>query len=58
MLTEGKGEHVQWSSEGGGENHVWGGSNPEGGGGGGGGGGGYMDGTGGVTPPGRSRAYS
>ena len=34
-----------WSSEGGGEKHVWGGSNPEGG-------GGYMDGIGGATPPG------
>ena len=30
MLTEGRGEHVLWSSEGGGEKHVWGGSNPEG----------------------------
>ena len=29
MLTEGKGKHVLWSSEGGGEKHVWGGSNPE-----------------------------
>ena len=33
MLTEGRGEHVPWSSEGGGQKHVWGGSNPEGGGG-------------------------
>ena len=39
------------SSEGGGEKHVWGGSNPEGGGGGGGGGGGYMDGTSGGDSP-------
>ena len=30
MLTEGRGEHVLWSSESGGEKHVWGGSNPEG----------------------------
>ena len=30
MLTEGRGEHVLWSSEGGGEKHVWGGSNPKG----------------------------
>ena len=30
MLTEGRGEHVLWSLEGGGEKHVWGGSNPEG----------------------------
>ena len=30
MLTEGTGEHMLWSSEGGGEKHVWGGSNPEG----------------------------
>ena len=30
MLTEGRGEHELWSSEGGGEKHVWGGSNPEG----------------------------
>ena len=29
MLTEGRGEHVLWSSEGGGEKHVWGDSNPE-----------------------------
>ena len=29
MLTEGRGEHVLWSSEGGGEKYVWGGSNPE-----------------------------
>ena len=30
MLTEGRGEHVMWSSKGGGEKHVWGGSNLEG----------------------------
>ena len=30
MLTEGRREHVLWSSEGGGEKHVWGGSNPKG----------------------------
>ena len=30
MLTEGRGERMLWSSEGGGEKHVWGGSNPEG----------------------------
>ena len=30
MLTDERGEHVLWSSGGGGEKHVWGGSNPEG----------------------------
>ena len=30
MLTERRGEHMMWSSEGGGEKHVWGGRNPEG----------------------------
>ena len=29
MSTERRGEHVLWYSEGGGEKHVWGGSNPE-----------------------------
>ena len=29
LLTEGRGEHVLWSSEGEREKHVWGGSNPE-----------------------------
>ena len=30
MLTEGRGEHVLWSPDGGGEKHVWSGSNPKG----------------------------
>ena len=30
MLTERRGDHVLWPSEGGGEKHVWGGGNPEG----------------------------
>ena len=30
MLTEGRGERVLWSPDGGGEKHVWSGSNPEG----------------------------
>ena len=30
ILTKGIGEHVLWSSEGEGEKHVWGSSNPEG----------------------------
>ena len=28
MLTEGRGKHVPWSPDGGGEKHVWSGSNP------------------------------
>ena len=43
MLTEGRGEHVLWSSEGGGEKNLWAGSHPEEG-------GWYMDGIGGAAP--------